>query len=179
MLRSILAMSVLATATAALPAYAVGPGEGTPHASQLGSEDKDFLKDAAIGGLYEVKLGQMVVKQAASDDVKHFAQRMVDDHTKVNRDLAELAQKEGFTLPTELDKKHRDMLDKLSREGGAKLDRTYMEGAVADHHDDVKAFEHEAKDGKNPAIKQFASSTLPVLQDHLNLARQTLDRINK
>jgi putative membrane protein len=176
MLRTILAMTLLATATLASPAYAAGPGDT---ATQLSKEDKDFLTDTAMGSLYQVKLGQIVAKQAASEDVKRFAQRMVDDHTKVNQKLAELAQKEGVTLPQELDKKHQEMLDKLTRESGPKLERMYLEGAIADHKDDMKAFAREAKDGKNPAVKQFATTSLPVFEDHLTLARQALDRLNK
>jgi putative membrane protein len=167
-------MTMLAIAAPTFPAYAAG--EGT---TQLSKEDKDFLTDAAMGGLYEVKLGQIVVKQAGSDDVKRFAQRMIDDHTKVNQKLGELAQKEGVVLPQELDKKHQDALDKLAREAGAKLDRAYIDGAITEHKDDVKAFQHEAKDGKNPDIKQFAAANLPVLEEHLNLARQTQDRLKK
>jgi putative membrane protein len=177
MLRTILAMTLLATAALASPAaYAAGPREG---ATQLAKEDKDFLSDAAMGSLYQVKLGQIVSKQAASEDVKRFAQRMVDDHTKVNEKLTELAQKEGVALPQQLDKKHQEMLDKVVHESGPKLERTYLVGAIADQKDDMKAFEHEAKDGKNPAVKQFATTSLPVLEDHLTLARQALDRLNK
>jgi putative membrane protein len=177
MLRTILAtMTLLAPLALASPAYAAGSGD-TP--TQLTKQDKDFLTDAAMGSLYQVKLGQIVTKQAGDEGVKRFAQRMVDDHTKVNQKLTELAQKEGVTLPQELDKKHQEALDKLAHESGPKLERFYLEGAIADHKDDMKAFEHEAKDGKNPAVKQFATTALPVFEDHLTLARQALDRLNK
>ncbi len=62
----------------------------------MAKEDRDFFEDAAQGGLLEVKLAQHVVKQGASDDVKRFAQRMVDDHTKVNQRLAELARQKAW-----------------------------------------------------------------------------------
>jgi hypothetical protein len=37
----------------------------------------------------------------------------------------------------------------------------------------VKEFSDEAKSGKDSDVKQFASSTLPTLQQHLQLAQQT------
>jgi putative membrane protein len=42
---------------------------------------------------------------------------------------------------------------------------------VQDHIHDVAAFKQEANYGKDPAIKAFASATLPTLTDHLKMAR--------
>jgi putative membrane protein len=163
----------LAAAQEALGDQAKGVG------AQLTKEDRQFFDDAAQGGLLEVKLGQLVAKQGGSDEVKRFAQRMVDDHGKVNQRLADLAQKEGLIAPQELDKKHQEQVDKLAQYSGTKLDQEYMGAMVSDHEDDVKAFEKEAKDGKDPGLRQFAASTLPLLNEHLALARQINDHIKK
>jgi putative membrane protein len=153
---------------------------GQPAANpQLAKEDRDFFEDAAQGGLLEVKLGELVIKQGASDDAKKFAQRMIDDHTKVNKDLATAAQQLGLIVPAELDKKHKDELDKMAKHSGEKLDREYMSRMVDEHKDDVKAFEKESKDGKNPTLKQFAASNLPTLREHLTLAREIQGRMKK
>ncbi len=50
---------------------------------------------------------------------------------------------------------------------------------VSEHRDDVKAFERQAKEGKDPGLKQFAASTLPTLQEHLTQARQIHERLKK
>src|SRR5262249_39817656 len=104
---------------------------------------------------------------------------MVDDHTKVNQQLAQIAQKEGLSMPQDLDKKHQAELDKMSQHSGAKLDQEYMSRMVSEHKDDVKAFEKQSKDGKAPSMKQFAATTLPTLNEHLALAKQINDRIKK
>jgi putative membrane protein len=153
--------------------------DASPEANQLAKEDRDFFEGAAQGGLLEIKLGQLVVKQGASDDVKRFAQRMIDDHTKLNQRLAEVARQEGLSMPQELDKKHQDKLDKLAKLGGPKLDQEYINEMVDEHKDDVKAFEKQAKDGKDPAIKQLAQATLPTLNEHLTMAHQIHDRLYK
>ncbi len=169
MIRAILCISLLGAAALAAPAAA--SAASTPssvHAdpgSQLSQEDKEFVEDAAQGGLLEVKLGQLVVKQGSSDDVKRFAQKMVDDHTKLNTKLADAARKVGVTTPTELDKKHQDKLDKMAQYSGPKLDQEYMDDMVSEHKDDVKAFEKQAKDGKDPTIRAFAAGALPTLTE--------------
>lgn len=38
---------------------------------------------------------------------------------------------------------------------------------VEDHQEDISKFTDEAQNGKDTAVKAFASKTLPVLQKHL------------
>jgi putative membrane protein len=181
MIRAILLTTALSASALLAPAALAGAGSGDAHtvAATLSKEGRDFVDDAAEGGLLEVKLGQMVVKRGASDDVKRFAQKMVDDHGKVNQRLADLARQDGIAAPQELDKKHQDKFDKLAQYSGNKLDEEYMGEMISEHQDDVKAFEKEAKDGKDPALRQFAASTLPTLEEHLSLAKQVNDHLKK
>jgi putative membrane protein len=179
MIRAILYVTLLSAAALAAPAAAASSPGSTVSASQLSKEDRDFIEDAGQGGLLEVKLGQLVVKQGSSDEVKRFAQRMVDDHTKLNARLAETARQVGATAPQELDKKRQDQYDKMAQLSGPKLDEEYMSRTLSEHKDDVKAFQKEAKDGKDAAVRTFAAGALPLLEEHLNLVRQLHDRLQK
>ncbi len=138
----------------------------------MSSQDKGFVKDAAMGGMFEVKMGQVAASQGASDAVKSFGQRMVDDHGKANTELMDIAQKKGLAVPAELEKKFQKKIDSLSKKSGADFDKAYMKEMVKDHKDDIKAFDKEAKKGKDPDLKTFATNTLPTLQEHLKLAQQ-------
>jgi putative membrane protein len=178
---ALLGAPALTQAAPSAPAGAVATSSaGDSGASpRLSKDDRDFFDDAAQGGLLEVKLAQHALKQAASEEVKHFAQRMIDDHTKTNQHLADAGRKGGLVMPQDLDKKHTDQLDRLTQLSGTKLDQEYVDEMVKDHKDDVKAFEREAKDGKDPALRQFAASTLPVLQEHLTLGQQLQEHLKK
>jgi putative membrane protein len=134
-------------------------------------DDKKFLKQAAAGGLAEVELGKLAQQKASSDAVKQFGERMVTDHTKANDQLKEVASKENVAVPTTLDKKEQAHLDKLSKLSGPQFDKAYMKDQVKDHEKDVREFQEEAQNGTNPDIKQFASQTLPILQQHLDQAK--------
>lgn len=68
--------------------------------SALSSSDRKFVMEAAHGGMMEVALGRMAVDKASSPDVKQFAQRLVDDHSKANDELRELASQKGIVIPT-------------------------------------------------------------------------------
>jgi putative membrane protein len=137
----------------------------------LKSNDSHFLMDAAMGGLMEVELGRLAAQQGASDAVKQFGQRMVDDHSKANTELMTLASSKGITLPTALDEKHQKDVTKLSAMSGAQFDRAYAKMMLSDHTKDVSEFEKQSTKGTDPDLKAFAGKTLPTLQEHLQMAR--------
>ncbi len=141
--------------------------------------DEDFVKDAAQGGLVEVKLGQLAEEKGSSDAVKSFGKRMVEDHSKANEQLKDVALREKVKLPTELSKKNQKAYDRLSELSGEAFDRAYARDMVRDHQNDVTAFKQEATRGQNQAIKNFALQTLPTLEDHLKMAREIEQELGK
>ncbi len=138
----------------------------------LSSKDKEFVNEAAQGGLAEVQLGKLAAQQAESSDVKQFGQRMVQDHTKANSELVSLARTKGVTPPSGPSAKDKATMTKLSAMHGSSFDRAYMDDMVNDHKKDVADFERYAKEGTDPDLKAFAQKTLPVLQEHLSLAER-------
>jgi putative membrane protein len=74
-------------------------------------------------------------------------------------------------VPDALDSKHQSQIDKLSKLSGPDFDKAYAKEQLKDHQTDVKDFSAEAQSGTDPNVKAFASGTLPVLQQHLELAK--------
>jgi len=141
--------------------------------------DKHFVRKAAEGGLAEVELGKLATQKASSDDVKKFGQRMVDDHTKANDQLKQLAQQKGIDLPTQPDAKDQATMKRLEKLSGEQFDKAYMQDMVKDHTKDVAEFQKESTSAKDPDVKNFASQTLPTLQDHLKTAKSIAPKENK
>jgi putative membrane protein len=139
--------------------------------------DAHFAKEAAQGGMAEVKLGQLAQEKGSNDLVKSFAKRMVDDHSKANDKLKEVASRESITLPNDLSAKDQATYDRLSKLNGAAFDRAYARDMVKDHETDVAAFQKEANGGKTDSLKSFASETLPTLQDHLKQAKEMMKNV--
>lgn len=135
-------------------------------------EDAEFAVEAADGGLLEVQLGTMALTKAASPEVKQFAQKIVDEHTKANNELKALAQKKNITLPTSMGDEHKRKYDNLQEKTGTEFDKEYMDLMVKDHKEDIKEFEEQAEDGNDPEIKEWASSKLPTLRHHLEEAER-------
>jgi len=138
---------------------------------QLDHADRKFLEEAAAGGMAEVEMGQLAADRAESSEVKQFGQRMVQDHTKANDQLKQVASSKGVEVPAQTDKSHQKKMAKLQKLQGAAFDKQYMDDMVKDHKKDVKDFEKASKSAKDPEVKSFASQTLPTLQEHLKMAQ--------
>ena len=134
--------------------------------------DQDFVRMASCDGLAEVTLGRMALEQATSPEVKRFAQRLIDDHMKANQELSRTANKMGITPASTMDEKERAAADRLMQMRGAEFDRAFMHHMVRDHEKAIRLFENEAKNGQNRDLQEFASKTVPILREHLKLARE-------
>lgn len=142
----------------------------TSTTSQLDSQDRDFMMEAAKGGMAEVDMGKMAENKGQSADVKNFGKMMVTDHSKANRELMNLAQKKGLKLDT------RHPMEKMS---DTNFDQSYMDAMVKDHKKDIAAFEKEAQKGKDADVKAWASNTLPTLKKHLKAAEDAQKAVKK
>jgi hypothetical protein len=109
--------------------------------------------------------------------VRQFGQHMVDDHSKANQDLTQVASAKGLTLPSALDAKHQADVQKLSALSGDKFDREYVSMMVKDHKKDVAEFQKESTGGADADIKSFAARTLPVIQEHLQMIQRIQDKM--
>ena len=149
------------------------------HEDNATSGDGTFAKEATEGGLAEVQLGKLATQKASNDEVKRFGQMMVDDHTKANEQLNQIAQSKHLTVPQKIGAKEQASFDKLSGLTGDAFDRAYMKLMVQDHKKDVQEFKKQAASGSDPELKQFASSTLPTLEKHLQDAQDIQGRLGK
>jgi putative membrane protein len=139
--------------------------------ANLSKDDRSFIMDAAQGGMKEVEMGKLAQQNGQSDGVKQFGKRLEDDHSKANDELKGIAQKLGVNLPASLDKKHQGMVDKMNKVKAQDFDRTFAKDMVSDHEKDVKDFRKQADKGKSADLKQFASQTVPTLEEHPKIAR--------
>ncbi len=145
--------------------------------SSVVASDREFIMKAAQGGQMEVMMAEMAVSKATNAEVKQFAQRLLDDHSKANEELKTLASNKGLTLPAENASKTQKMKMDMEKQAGANFDRDYMKDMVKDHQKDIAMFEREARDGKDSEVKAWAEKTLPTLREHLQMARDIAGKV--
>src|SRR6058998_4184512 len=163
----VLQFCVLTLTVAALSVAGVAMAQDTPAAksSSLSVKDKTFMKKAAKGGMMEVAMGKMAEQKGQSDDVKSFGKRMVADHSKANDELKKIAAQKNVKLPA------KEPTVSWSS------DKAYIDMMVKDHEKDLAEFKEEANSGSDPDVKKFAEDTAKVVEEHLDLAKQTQSKL--
>jgi putative membrane protein len=141
-----------------------------------GGADRNFVDRAAAGGMAEVKLATLAMDRGSSMQVKNFARKMLEDHSKANTELKGIAEQKSLALPTGLDPKHQEVYDKLAKLDGAAFDREYMKAMTQDHDDTVKLFKDEVAKGQDVDLRSFASKTLPVIEKHDSMAHDNMKK---
>jgi len=149
-----------------------GVQSNNPGAQSDQPMDAHWAREAAIGGMFEVQLSQLAVQKATSPEIKQFAQKLVDDHTRANQQLTQIAQTKKIDLPTQLDEGHKEKLAKFQKKEGQHFDKGYVNCITADHVHDILMFRDGSQDLRDPELKQFAAQQLPTLQQHYQRAAQ-------
>jgi putative membrane protein len=139
--------------------------------SYLSEADMRFLQAAQGSGSYEVSAGQKALLKSNDPQVKSLAQHIVDDHTKANLQLNNLANRKGMATAAMMNNSQIDMLSQLDRATGADFDRQYLSQQVTAHQDAISIFESASVNANDRDIRDFASATLPTLRDHLNMVQ--------
>ncbi len=147
-------------------------GDAQTQRGQLSERDYKFAEKAAEGGAMEVQMGELAQQKGGSQQVRDFGQRMVTDHSRADNELKQLVNQKGAILPTRVSHAEHSTMKHLQNLSGTDFDKAYSKDMVKDHSKDVKEFEKEAAQVTDPDLRAWAQKTLPVLQEHLQLAQQ-------
>jgi putative membrane protein len=145
---------------------------GMNAAGQNAAMDKLFVRNALQGGMAEVQLGQLTLQKSNNDQVKQFAQRMIDDHTKLGEQMKPVAQQLGVSEPNGVSKKDKATMAKLESLSGPAYDQAYIKDMVKDHKKDLSDFQTEASSGQDPTVKDAANQGSKVIAQHLQMIQQ-------
>ena len=162
--------SIFAVLALALSFGAYAADKKADSSGKVSKSDASFIKEAASDSMAEIELAKVAQQKSQNADIKAFGQRMGDDHTKASEELKPIADKLGVTLPAAPEGKHGRMVKDLSKKE-KNFDREYVSAMVKDHEKAVKLFEKTSKKGDSEEVRQFAAKQLPVLQEHLKMAR--------
>ncbi len=142
-------------------------------ASKVSSNEEKMIRQLAEANMAEINTGKLAQDKAQSSEVKSFAKKMVDDHTKALDDLKQLAQSKGVTLPTEPNKQQMEVEQKLQALSGEKFDRQYMKQAGDRAHKQTHQLLQKAAKADDTDLKNYATKTMPAVEGHQQMAKET------
>ncbi len=157
----------------AMPAAAQYANQPEPPTKALNADERGLIENEAMGGNGEVVLGNMAAMKAGSEDVKKFGARMVADHGKADDTLRSVANKYDMPIPLgEMPDAMKFVKAKLDQLSGAQFDKVYVPFMVKEHEQDLRELHDALGKTKNPDLKNWIVTNLPVIQSHLDQAKQ-------
>jgi putative membrane protein len=150
----------------AVPAFSLA---SAPDQASTAHHDTEFLKKANQGSVDEVDLAKFVLGKTTDPDVKAFAQRMIDDHSKLLNDMKPFDSEAGLSIPDHVDVETKAEEAKLELLSGKSFDKSYIKSMVKDHHKDFEDFSQEAATTGYPAFKAVVEKGKDTIKEHLEM----------
>ncbi|MBZ9814064.1 DUF4142 domain-containing protein [Mesorhizobium sp. CA7] len=166
----LVAVALLAGAPAAFAQSDNSDAVG-PMVTENKVDTQTFVTTVPNANMFEIESSKLAQEKSASADVKTFAAQMIKDHSKAAEDF-KAALSQGQTTASikpagpALQPKEQQLLDDLKAASGKEFDAKYIKMQADAHKDAVALFSTYAKSGDDPAMKEFAKKTLPVLKMH-------------
>ncbi|MCU1263437.1 MAG: outer membrane protein [Bryobacterales bacterium] len=152
-----------------------GPGftaDPTTHPiDDTGILDKQFIMDVALRGMRQIEVAKIAIDKTSNPAIKQYAQKVVREQGKATGALKRIAGKQSITIPDSIDTKQQADVDRLAKLSGEGFDRAYMKDQVRMHERSLRDFQREVKDGRDDSVKQFAARVLPLVEQHLQTAK--------
>jgi putative membrane protein len=125
-----------------------------------------------------IQVGKMAQKQAYSVEVADFATKRVDEYTKMQQDIRDLAGKLGVQLPNYLGLNSLNLQAELEASPNAEtFDAYYIAGMRSYMREHLTDFQAQTQTSKDPAIKAFTRKSIPIIEAAANSADQLNTRV--
>jgi putative membrane protein len=144
-------------------------------AAKLDRTDRKVLTELAQANLGEIASARLALAKASNPEVKAYAQRMIDEHTKAQAEVQALAQAKGVELPKEPGVKHKAKGAMLEALSGDIFDRTYVkQSGRRDHRVTHEYLKDNLDKIKDPDVKALAAKMRPIVEAHLLAADELI-----
>jgi putative membrane protein len=150
---------------------------GVPASNTANIQDTKFAQLMAEDSLAKVVLGKMANAKAQRNEVKQFARRVVQDHSKIGGELKRLAKHTNISLSHNLEPVDVVVKQQLDRLSGGAFDMAYVRDQLFAHKKAIIMLKYELTEGKNSAIQKLAAESLPIVIAHLRMARELMDEL--
>ena len=150
---------------AAMSGKADPAGPTGPHAT-----DAEFMVTAAHSDQNEMQQSKVALAKGVTGMAKEMADKMIADHTKSTADLKVIAAKKGVKLPADMDAEHKALAPEMEKLTGKDFEAKYMAQMMTDHQKTANTMAAHEKMTQDADLKAFIGKTLPVVEQHLQMA---------
>ncbi|NGM66193.1 DUF4142 domain-containing protein [Sphingobacterium sp. SGR-19] len=139
--------------------------------AQETNKDQDFLTKAVSSNQFEIALGTQAVKQSENEEIKQYGRMLINDHTKVLKELQQAAVTKKLVVPDGMDEHQASILKSLSVLSGTDFDNAFKDVAIKTHENAIALFENAASNLNDQEFRNWAAEKVPSLKSHLEQAK--------
>jgi predicted outer membrane protein len=148
-----------------------------PAQPQAAPGANEFLVQVMEDSLAEIELCMLALQKSSNDDIKTFAQSMIDEHGRLGEEIEQLAQQMKVRLPKKLTPEHASMIDGMSALKAGQFDKRFVEKNLEYHENDLKVFKHYAAEEKEGPARKLAETGVRLFTKHLKMVKDLDKRI--
>ena len=158
-----------------------GPSTDKVEPAQAAQESgaKEFLIQVMEDSLAEMELCMVALDNAERDDIKAFAQSMLDEHGKFGQQIEQMAQSMKIAFPKKMRAEHARLLRDIGKLQGDQFERRFVEQNLQYHENDLKVFEHYAAQEQEGAVKELADAGVKLFTKHLKMVKELARQYKK
>lgn len=146
--------------------------------------DPQVASIVVVANQIDVNYGKIALKKSKNNDVRKFAQTMINDHENIIKSASELAGKLGVTpdddnaITKSLLDQEKETTDKLEGLSGDAFDKAYIDNEVAFHDAVISAVKTILiPQTENDELKKALIDVSPLLEHHLEMAKEDQAKI--
>lgn len=156
---------------------AAGPaGMAAGVAAGLSGDVEAYVRNAALGNMYEIQAGRIAQERGNSEDVREIGRMLVADHEQLQGELEASIGEAGLdiALPTELEGRRQGLIDNLNAASDIDFDAAFLHQQEAAHIESVALHEGFEVAGEPEALTDFAGTAGDLVQGHLGRVTENL-----
>jgi putative membrane protein len=166
-------------------AWAQDKGASKAGASSGGPSDPQIAGIVVAANQIDIDAGKLAKSRTKTKAVSEFAQRMITDHTAVNKQASALVKKlkvkpEESATSRSLKSSARETMAKLKGLKGAEFDKAYANNEVAYHQQVLDAIDKVLiPSASNAELKDLLTKVRPAIAAHLEHAKMVVSSLGR
>jgi putative membrane protein len=137
--------------------------------SKEGEKDAEFVAQTVACNFGDIQLSQLAQQKTNNEQVKEVAKNIEANHSKLLKDLQDLAGEKAISVPTEAEDAKKRKIEDLTKETDIRdFNKEWCKEMVSSHEKTIKDFEDRWEKTEDPELKNWIAETLPQLRSHLD-----------
>jgi putative membrane protein len=139
---------------------------------------RDVLSKLHHVNQMEIRLGTLAMAKGQSQEVRSYGRRLRNDHTRNDRQVMRLADREGIELRVIAPDAHERALSRRLRNArGYAFDSEFLNAMAQGHAQVLQEMREAHRNLRDPEVRRLIGDTLPALRSHRNMAREYRSQI--